>query len=232
MKTQHINIHGIPIIYVDQEQEWNELLNHVKPKKIMFLSHGLYSKKEDNIKELELLAQNGLTAIGIDNYAHGERSQDLNDENHINQCIERSAHDIIRLIDFFQTKCRCKLGFGMMGISLGGMITYMVASLDPRLEVAVPILGRPDWPSINSPHLRSQDFKNCKMLVITAGKDVNVPPESSREFYYNLKQFVAHSPDQFQYIEYSESSHFMREQDWFDAMNNLEAFLSKWNARI
>lgn len=228
MQQSNLTVFGIPILVIHSELNWNELINHAKPKRVIFLSHGFGSRKEDNIKELEMLANMGFIAIGMDNFAHGERKSDLREEHQINYCIERSAYDILRLMDFMQTISNAPLSFGMVGISLGGMITYMAVSLDSRIEMAVPILGRPDWSGGSAPHLRSADFRHCRLMSITAGQDTNVPPLTAREFHQTLNQ-MALSPDQFIYLEYPQSSHFMGEEDWYDAMHNVRNFLNSWN---
>ena len=229
MQRKNLCIHGIPILFIHNHLSWDQWLNHDKPSHVVFLSHGLGSKKEDNTKELEMLASQGLTAIGMDNQAHGERHAELKTENQIQFCIERSAYDLVRLMDQLQTIRNAQLRFGVTGISLGGMITYMAASIDHRIEVAIPILGRPDWESPGSPHKRPADFKHCRILGITAGQDVNVPPETTRNFHNYLSQSFSQYENQFNYIEYPDSSHFMREEDWYSAMDTMSAFLKAWS---
>ena len=52
MQRKNLLIHRIPILFVHKHLSWEEWLNHEKPDYTVFLSHGLGSKKEDNIKEL------------------------------------------------------------------------------------------------------------------------------------------------------------------------------------
>ena len=229
MQYRNLLIHRIPILFVHKHLSWEDWLNHDKPDYTVFLSHGLGSKKEDNIKELEMLAALGLTAIGMDNQSHGERHQELKTEQQIIFCIERSAHDLVRLMDTLQTIRNGELRFGVTGISLGGMITYMAASIDHRFEVAIPILGRPDWEGPGSPHKRPEDFKHCRILGITAGLDNNVPPETTRKFHNHLSQNLSQYHQQFNYLEYPDSSHFMREEDWYSAMDAMSEFLRTWS---
>jgi dienelactone hydrolase len=50
--------------------------------------------------------------------------------------------DTIRAIDYLQTRPDVDPErIGMMGISMGGMNTWLTAAADPRVKVAVPCIG-------------------------------------------------------------------------------------------
>ncbi len=56
----------------------------------------------------------------------------------INENVRWSVHDLTRFIDFLEK--RSKAPIGMMGFSLGGFHTALMASLDDRLAFAIPVV--------------------------------------------------------------------------------------------
>jgi dipeptidyl aminopeptidase/acylaminoacyl peptidase len=50
--------------------------------------------------------------------------------------------DVMRLLDYLETRSDVDAArIGLMGISKGGMETYLAAAVDPRVAVAVPFIG-------------------------------------------------------------------------------------------
>lgn len=56
----------------------------------------------------------------------------------INENVRWSIHDLTRFVDFLSAKSKAPIG--MMGFSLGGYHTALMASLDKRLSFAIPIV--------------------------------------------------------------------------------------------
>lgn len=56
----------------------------------------------------------------------------------INENVRWSIHDLTRFVDFLSA--RSKAPIGMMGFSLGGYHTALMASLDKRLSFAIPVV--------------------------------------------------------------------------------------------
>lgn len=59
---------------------FKESIEKAASKGTILFYHGLGSRKEDQVKELTSLAENGFLAVGIDNVAHGERRHAQFDE--------------------------------------------------------------------------------------------------------------------------------------------------------
>jgi dienelactone hydrolase len=130
---------------------------------------------------------------------------------------------------------------GITGISLGGFISFAAVPVENRLAAAVPILGSPDWdhrdgraadPFLlnlmkHSPVRSPESFAPCAVLACNAGKDVQVPPHAAREFVRKLEPFYSDCPERLKYLEYPESEHMMREQDWVDLWQHVTGWFAQ-----
>src|SRR5205823_14861854 len=53
-----------------------------------------------------------------------------------------SVWDVMRLIDYLTTRSDVDAGrIGLLGLSKGGIETYLAAAVDPRIAVAIPVIG-------------------------------------------------------------------------------------------
>jgi dienelactone hydrolase len=211
----------------------------------ILLYPGLSSAKEVQRKELSWLASAGFLAIAVDNVGHGKRRDPDFDQRHHGpdwhghflRWTYATVREVPALLDALQDFLGDGLGpIGITGISMGGYIAYGAAPLDARLKAAVPILGSPDWrpkqPGTptdewivgQSPCFRPELYAQIPLLAFNAGRDDSVPAAPSRDFIQALRERHGASPDRVQFVEYPESTHFMREQDWNDLWERAIAF--------
>jgi dipeptidyl aminopeptidase/acylaminoacyl peptidase len=124
---------------------------------VVILLHGTGGSKSDPqiLKLAESLVARGFIAVAIDGRYHGERARPGARSTEYVAAILRAyrtpgAHpflydtvwDVMRLIDYLQTRPDVDAArIGVMGISKGGMETYLAAAADPRIAVAVPVIG-------------------------------------------------------------------------------------------
>ena len=101
---------------------------------------------------LQTLARRGFVAVAIDGRFHGERRRQPADYDAAilqtyrtgqgHPFLYDTAWDVMRLVDYLQTRHDVDPArIGLMGISKGGMETYLTAATDPRIRVAVPVIG-------------------------------------------------------------------------------------------
>ncbi|HEY1719049.1 MAG TPA: alpha/beta fold hydrolase [Verrucomicrobiae bacterium] len=100
------------------------------------------------------LAERGFVAVAIDAPYHGERKSGKGETDYDN-AIVRAFHgsgehpffydtvwDVMRLVDYLQTRDDVDASrIGLIGISKGGVETYLTAAIDERISVAVPCIG-------------------------------------------------------------------------------------------
>jgi dienelactone hydrolase len=123
---------------------------------VVIVLHGTGGSKEGLIPRLRTLAAKGFIAIAIDGRHHGARAAATADGLPAYQSAILRAYrtgreqpflfdtvwDVMRLIDYLQTREDVDpRGIGLTGISKGGMETYLAAAADPRIAVAIPMIG-------------------------------------------------------------------------------------------
>jgi len=114
--------------------------------------HGTGGKKEGEVNFLKRLAGRGFVAVAIDGRYHGERAKQYGD---YNAAIARAFReggehpfyydtvwDVMRLVDYLRSRADVDGNrIGLMGISKGGIETYLAAAVDTRIAAAVPCIG-------------------------------------------------------------------------------------------
>lgn len=204
--------------------------------------HGLGAVKEGNLKEYESLARAGFLVAGIDNVGHGERRWPDFDarlsgpgtETLFLDAVSESAAEAPAIVDALVADCGAdpaRLGIG--GISMGGYITYAALLAEPRLAVATPILGSPEWRARKeaSPSGQLDRFFPRAILSQNAGEDRSVPPLYARRFHERLAFAYAKAPDRQRYVEFAGAGHFMPEADWNRLWDNVVAWYAHFLAR-
>lgn len=122
---------------------------------VVIVLHGTGGTKEGMRSWLQRLAKEGFIAVAIDGRYHGERTQAgegaAEYEIAALQAWRGSGEhpffydtvwDVMRLVDYLETRADVDpQRIGLMGISKGGIETYLTAAVDPRIAVAVPCIG-------------------------------------------------------------------------------------------
>ena len=115
--------------------------------------HGTGDSKAGMEPLLSALADRGFLAVAIDGRHHGERAAGPNDypQAILHAFRTGKGHpflysdtvwDVMRLVDYLETRPDVdRARIGLMGISKGGIETYLTAAVDPRVAVAVPVIG-------------------------------------------------------------------------------------------
>jgi len=113
--------------------------------------HGTGGKKEGELPILKRLANAGFVAVSIDGRFHGERGNSASYNAAIAKAFsEGGSHpfyydtvwDVLRLVDYLQGRPDVNTQhIGLMGISKGGIETWLAAAADPRIAVAIPCIS-------------------------------------------------------------------------------------------
>lgn len=123
----------------------------------VILLHGTGGSKTDAqiVRLSEALAGRGFIAVAIDGRYHGERARPGARSTEYVAAMLRAYRtpgehpflydtvwDVMRLVDYLETRPDVDAArIGLTGISKGGMETYLAAAADPRIAVAVPVIG-------------------------------------------------------------------------------------------
>jgi len=126
---------------------------------VMIVLHGTGGSKEGVQSWLTDFAKEGVIGIAIDARYHGERANAGKGSSAYVAAITRAwqtpagkpmehpfyydtVWDLWRLLDVLETRPEVDAKrIGMMGISMGGIETWLAASVDDRVRVAAPLIG-------------------------------------------------------------------------------------------
>ena len=165
--------------------------------------HGTGGNKESQRKLLNELARDGFVAVAIDGRHHGARAKGgsaAKSTEYVAAILEAYRHpgkaypffydtawDVMRLIDYLETRDDVDAKrVGAIGFSKGGIETYLAAAADPRIAVAVPVIGVQSfrW-AIENNAWRSR-IETVQMAFDTAAREADVAAPNAefvRAFY-------------------------------------------------
>ena len=240
LRVLHLSVDGsIPVTKIHTEPQ---------PRPAVIVLHGLGASTEVQRPELVQLAQSEFTAVGIDAPHHGARVDGWLErmaaarlpESHVMmlKILREAVPEVQRVIDCLVAQGHSPIG--LTGISMGAYVALAVATEDDRVQATVSILGSPDWSPRSGPipdEMRAlMQFAPIErpaacarrpLLLCNAGRDVWVPAQFSRGFARVVaEQYPDLSPN-VRTIEYPESEHIMRPQDWKDLWVCALAFLAE-----
>lgn len=219
-----------------------------RPRPAVIVMHGLGTSMEVQRKEITAIADHGLTAVGFDAPHHGARRDAWVDEmadlgppeSHLRllRLLRQAVPEVSRVIDHLAREGHGPIG--LVGISMGAYLALAAAAEDARVQATVSVLGSPDWTPRagpiteeiralmeHAPVHRPRDCARRPLLMFNAGRDVNVPPHWARNFARSLAERHPDLAGHVGYLEYPESDHFMRPEDWDDLWPRALGFLRK-----
>ena len=126
---------------------------------VVICLHGTGGSMDGMKSLLYHFSKSGFMAVAIDGRYHGERVKEVTGKNNYVEAIinawqnkdsTRQQHpfffdtvyDLWKLVDYLVTRPDVDSSrIGMMGVSKGGIETWMAASVDTRIKVAVPVIA-------------------------------------------------------------------------------------------
>ena len=135
------NIDDIPVIeYI-----------YPKAEKLLFLQHGIHSKKENVMNLYGLtLAKLGYHVIALDAYKHGARLEEPFLSKDKDQCaletmdvVSHTANDIKDIYHKYYQKSYET--FDVIGISMGGLIAYFLSTITKNIDQLVALISSPQF---------------------------------------------------------------------------------------
>jgi dienelactone hydrolase len=146
------SIERVPVLILRPEAQ-----DRKRPAVIVL--HGTGGTKEGQRGWLQHLAKNGMVGVAIDARYHGERVGVKGGAEAYNKAIIRAwqakpdeprehpfyydtVWDLWRLVDYLVTRPDVDASrLGMIGFSMGGIQTWLAASVDDRIKAAVPAIS-------------------------------------------------------------------------------------------
>lgn len=213
-------------------------------KSVIINLHGFAVSKEINIIDMDRLEEAGFWSVTLDAPHHGERAdgyleimQKLKKTEAylmLLSIIQQEAAEVAALVKIYKSQGK---KVAVSGISMGAYATYALMMINREVDLFVPFMGNPDFRfkgdrihsmlELSGPIDKADKIFPANLFIVNAGKDHIVDPEGARRFYNKIKGYYKKSPEKLEYLEYPESGHLMRSEDWFGAWNALIARLRR-----
>jgi hypothetical protein len=198
---------------------------------LVFVVHGLMSRKERHIELCLALARAGFLACTLDAHHHGERATPeassrlsgalgLEFFGAFAEAVIGTAADLPILGDYFGAP-----RYGVIGHSMGGYVALRAGATDERVRVVVSIAGNPDWlllpdnaaaylpPAIadlvrsESPLGQADRFWPRPLLMLHGTADTTVPIQGHRNLLAAVRPRYAPDPARLDFVEYPGVGH-------------------------
>ncbi len=199
--------------------------------------HPLGRDKSLHADDLELLADRGFLAVGVDAIAHGERRIPdawrrfwADPLGSLLEVVTLSTAEVPGLIDALEARGWATRGrIGIAGVSLGGFIAYAAALLDPRIGAAACVNASPSWgDDPRSPDRRPDAFYPLALLSVSGADDQLVSPAPARALHQALAPRYAGAPERLRYLELPGEGHQMSARGWARARDEVERWFERF----
>lgn len=246
------SINGIPVLEIYEDNE--------KDKPLVLVSHGFAGSKESMNEDgkMDELAKMGYYVVALDNRMHGERPgasfkvEAVKSMGKINlvmvrTAIKETADDVKRLVDFYSYEEQIDENrIGMIGVSMGGFVTYRAMTIEDRIKVAVPFISSPFWDDIPgdlpkeleietenlevysneySPGNQVEKFYPCAIFGQVGDSDEHFKVERVQDFYGALEKYYEKTPDKLKLKVYPNVGHEVTDEMWKNGLEWFEEYL-------
>lgn len=141
--VENKQINGIPVLHLAQKEYYQD------PLPFVIFEHGFTSAKEHNLHYAYLLAEKGMRVVLPEAVYHGERSANLSTE----QLAFRFWEIVLQSIDeldiirqsFEDQQLIDRERIGLVGTSMGGMVTLGSMTKYHWIKAAASLMGMPSY---------------------------------------------------------------------------------------
>ncbi|MBC8102679.1 MAG: alpha/beta fold hydrolase [Cytophagales bacterium] len=197
-------------------------------RRLVFVQHGLGSRKERHLDLCLQLAEAGFLACSLDARFHGDRAtpemrRQLSDIHNAEfpaaflQTVQGTVQDISALATYFEAD-----SYGLIGHSMGGFIALQTTIADPRVRGVVSVAGAlpltmPEdmrYSAEAASAMRQTDLAARAaslwprpVLLLHGEADETVPLSGSARLYEALRPFYATEPQRLGFVPYVGADH-------------------------
>ncbi len=210
------------------------------PTPVVIWYHGLHADALAHAAELERCAAAGFLAIGVDAVGHGAR-RDAHLVRWLSQSpdgglsvmlslVEQTVLELPALLDAIAEQFPInRARVSLVGISMGAFLAYRAVVDGPPIRAIVALLGSPEWPTSDSPHLALARFRDVAVLSIAAEHDAAVSPDASHRLHEALRRLpVSGSAKPEHHHLLRGASHGLSGVEWARAIRVTMQWLERW----
>ncbi|GAA4418322.1 hypothetical protein GCM10023187_51650 [Nibrella viscosa] len=213
------------------------------PFPIVFLVDGITGSKDrwfqDNnwpkgIQVVKALLQSGFAVMALDAVYHGERTAESNYSGVPNpfqypytarRMFVQTAVEYRQALDYVSTRADIdSTRIGMLGLSMGGVVSFILTSIDPRIKTA--IAGLTPIHQLVEPQVKEQfvvfapstfagSIRANSFLMFMGTRDVYYTMDEARQLYDRIplkqKEFMEYNTNHTPPVEYIQLV-----KDWFN----------------
>jgi uncharacterized protein len=222
------------------------------PKPLVILCHAGFGKKEDWSEQTRTeLANEGYYVVVLDSRLHGERegltintmvkeASGKIDMPELLKAVTGTAEDVSTLIDYFEKRSLVQPNnTSVIGISMGGLITFKALSKEKRIKAAVTIVSTNDWnihplgvegirKNVTDEHLKKADeyasefnsrqavanYAPCAIMMHNGMVDDVVDIDKIKQSQQEMAQYYQASPNKLKFFYYENMKHQFQEDEW------------------
>lgn len=206
-------VNGIPLLDVVKEEGRQDKLP------LIIFIHGFTSAKEHNLHYAFLLAEKGFRVILPETLHHGERGQGLSEQDLFPQfwkVVLTTIHEMNSLKEYYvQAGLVDQERIGVVGTSMGGIVTLGALTQFPWIKAAVSLMGMPAYEQFSLwqlEQLKGQGFtlpfseeQITEQLAILKDYDLSHHPERLENrpllFWHGKKDPLVPYPLAYQFFE-------------------------------
>lgn len=230
-------------------------------KPLVIMSHGFTGSKNDFERNgnLKHLAELGYYAVALDNRLHGDRpgpdfrSAILKSDGKIDlfllrKAMKETADDVKLLIDELTLLEEVdETRIAIIGVSMGGFVTYRTIVIDDRIMVGIPLISSPYWDDIpgDVPILLEEEGKTelrslseyyqpsnhmdkyhpTALLMQVGDIDKHYDMNRINVFHHELNKYYIDSPGKLKLIIHPNTEHEFTHDMWQESLQWLKEHL-------
>lgn len=206
-------VNDIPLLHVVKTGKYNEVLP------LVFFVHGFTSAKEHNLHFAYLLAEKGFRVILPEAKLHGERNEGISFEKVSYQFWDIVIQTISELASIKEMYVKKGMvdeeRIGIVGTSMGGIVTFGALTQYKWIKVAVSLMGSPNYEQLSRSQIKQLKEANIHLplteeqldekLSMLQAFDLSKQPElvNGRPllFWHGLKDAVVPFNPTFEFYE-------------------------------
>jgi dienelactone hydrolase len=218
------------------------------PRPALVLLHGYSHSKAAMYNQALRAAQLGFVAVGIDAWGHGERAQgpftrQLPERaNFLLRVLKETGEDLLGVLEALEARPEVRPeALGLVGVSMGGMITHYALTLTDRVRAAVTLIASAEWEWIEQtttePELREfasasaplahvERYPPAALLLLNGAQDDVIPVATARRTYERLRPAYQDDQARLQLKIYPDAGHRVTVEMTRDGV----AWLQEWLA--
>jgi uncharacterized protein len=181
--VENIKIADVPLLHIAQQDQWNDELPFI------IFNHGFTSRKEFNLHYAYLLAEKGFRVVLPGALYHGERNAGQDGYKlslHFWDIVLQSIEELEIIKESFEDKNIIDPErIGVVGTSMGGIVTLGALVKYPWIRAAVSLMGNPHYEKFSG--MQIDELKKKGYEIPLSERELSQLRDRLREYDLSLQ---------------------------------------------